>query len=78
VTRLSRREVTVKTIGTIGLLFGAVVVAYIVTHFYGYLPGSKYVMTAGIMFGGVVCYMGYISICFRERETGLYVYETDI
>ena len=77
-SRLSRREVIVKTVGVVGLLFGAVVVAFFVTHYYGHLPTSKYLMTAGVMFGGFFCYIGYVSLCFRERETGLYVYETDI
>ncbi len=67
-----------KTTGAVGLLFGAVVVSFFLTHYYGHLPATKYVMTVGVMFGGFFCYIGFVSLRFRERETGLYVYETDI
>jgi hypothetical protein len=78
VSKLSRLEIAVKTVGVTGLLLGAAVVLYTLLLFYGELPESKYLMTAGIMFGGFLCYIGYVSIYFRERESGLYVYETDI
>lgn len=77
-SRLSRLEIAVKTFGVVGLLLGAVAVVYTVTGLYEELPKSKYLMSVGVVLGSFLCYIGYVSIGFRERETGLYVYETDI
>ncbi|MFQ6135465.1 MAG: hypothetical protein ACE5KU_06615 [Nitrososphaerales archaeon] len=77
-SRLSRLEITVKTVGATGLLLGVAAVVYTVTLLYEELPRSKYLMVGGIAFGIFLCYLGYISLRFRQRETGHIIHEYDI
>ena len=77
-SKLSRLEVYIKTIGAILLLFGTIAVVYTVILFYGTLPESKYGMVAGFSIGLFLLYIGYVLFRFKQRTTGHMIYEHEI
>lgn len=75
---LSSLEFAAKTAGAVCVFFGGMLIIYAVFFLYKSLPLSKYQMATEVVFGLILCYVGYTSLCFRQLETGHMVYEHDI
>lgn len=74
-SKLSRIEIYLKTIGTVTLLLGSITLIYTVMLLYQDLPSSKYGMVAGISIASLLLYVGYVLFSFRQREMGHMIYE---
>ncbi len=77
-SKLSRFEIAVKTTGVVGLSSGVMAIVTTIMLLFEGLPQSKYLMVHGIAIGIFLCYLGFISLRYRQRETGLFIHEYEI
>lgn len=77
-SKLSRIEIYLKTIGFIILLLGSGTFIYTVLLLFQDLPASKYGMVAGISIAVLLLYIGYVLASFKQRDTGYMIYEHEI
>lgn len=77
--QLSNLEITIKLVGLASSILGILLIIYSTFLLSNDLAvyRSKYFLANGIVFGLFLCYLGYVSLRFRQRETGLYIYEYD-
>jgi len=74
----SRIEIAAKLLGSLGVFLGVVMIVYTLEVFYHILPLSKFILVSGVFFGSFLCYLGYLSLQFKQNEKPHVVYEFEI
>jgi len=72
---LSHLEVSVKLLGLLLLLFGFSIVIASLMILYDDLPWSRLLLTYAVTLGGILVFLGYKGLRFKERDSPEIIYD---